>query len=116
MGGNQLRNRKGGLKTRKKGVEVLHLEKTPNLDNLILGKYKTFEEIPREISLTREEHDLLLENELRRNPYKYTVKQVSTLELILVSVLVLLPSLFYSAILLNLPESKWVYSSTWRTD
>ena len=32
-------------------VEVLHLEKTPNLDNLILGKYKTFEEIPREVKL-----------------------------------------------------------------
>ena len=32
-------------------VEVLHLEKTPDLDNLILGKYKTFEEIPREVKL-----------------------------------------------------------------
>ena len=43
---------------------------------------------------------------MKNNPWKYTVREVSTLELLLVSVMVILPSLVYGYILLKLPEAK----------
>jgi len=78
---------------------------------LILGKYKSLEEVPREVGLTREEHDKLLARELKKNPWKYTVRQISTVELLLISAMVLLPSLVYGLIILNLPASKYHLSS-----
>ena len=63
------------------------------------------------VGLTREEHDKLLKRELEENPWKYTVRQVSTVELLIISAMVLLPSLVYGVIILNLPNSKYHLAS-----
>ena len=57
--------------------------------------------------MSREEHDKLLDRELKKNPWKYTVRQISTMELLMISAMVLLPSLVYGMIILNLPSSKY---------
>ena len=60
-----------------------------------------------QVGLTRAEHAQLVKRELKRNPWKYTVRQVSTYELLAVSMMIILPSLIYSYMLLKLPESKY---------
>ena len=63
------------------------------------------------VGLTREEHDKLLNKELKENPWKYTVRQVSTMELLIISAMVLLPSLVYGVIIMSLPNSKYQLAS-----
>ena len=46
---------------------------------LVLGKYKSLDEVPTEIALTQEEHDKIVKMELKRNPFKYMVRQVGPL-------------------------------------
>ena len=74
--------------------------------------------------MSREEHARCLKRELRLNPWKYSVRKVtrkifeceqkifqvreiSSLELILVSLMVVLPSIVYGLILLKLPDAKY---------
>ena len=79
------------------------------------------------MGLTREDHDRLLARELKKNPWKYTVRQVyiintagavislycteihqvSTVELMIISFMILMPTLVYGFILINLPNSKY---------
>ena len=59
------------------------------------------------VALSREDHAKLLKRELKLNPWKYSVRQVSTLELMIVSLMVILPSIVYALILLKLPDVKY---------
>jgi hypothetical protein len=52
-----------------------------------------------------------LKQELKENPWKYTVRQVSTMELLIISAMVLLPSLVYGVIIMSLPNSKYQLAS-----
>lgn len=59
------------------------------------------------VGLSREEHTRLLKRDLRHNPWKYSVRQISSLEIMIVSLMVILPSIVYGLILLKLPDTKY---------